>query len=110
MKSLSITKFLGKHLNLIDAFKICLNFFLNLTVIFLEILFITLIYLFISPENDVANKSFLIESAIGYINEISNLFSLTLIQVKIILITSSVIFKNILLIFQNWFCVPLAWC
>ena len=103
MKSLSITKFLRKHLNLIDAFKICLNFFLNLAVILLEILFITLIYLFISPENNVANKSFLIESVIEHINEISNLFSLTLIQVKIILITTSVIFKNILLIFQNWF-------
>lgn len=103
MKSLSLTKFLIKHLNLLDVLKIVFNFFLNLVVIFLEILFITLVYLFISPENDVSNKSFLIEHLINYIDDFSISYSLTLVQAKVILITISVISKNVVLILQNWF-------
>ena len=103
MKSLNIVNFFKKHLGAKDFFKIFFSFFLNFFVIFFEIIFITLIFLFLNSETKTENNNFLIDFLINFIQKLSFQYDLSVIQGIVLLITFSLIIKNLMLIFNNWF-------
>lgn len=100
---LNFIKFFLSKLNFLDYLKILFNYILIFGLILFDLLFIVLIFLIINFTENITQDSFFINLTNSVILDISENFNTSILYAKIFLLISTLIFKNLIFIFQNWF-------
>ena len=100
---LNFIKFFLSKLNFFDYLKILFNYILIFSLILFDLIFIILIFLIINfSQNDIQN-SFLINLINSVILDVSEYFNSSIFYSQILILVFSLIIKNLIFIFQNWF-------
>ena len=100
---LNFIKFFVSKLNFFDYLKILFNYFLIFGLIVFDLLFIVLIFLIINFSQDLTQDSFFINLVNSTILHLSEYFNFSILHSKIYLLIFSLLIKNLIFIFQNWF-------
>ena len=100
---LNFIKFFVSKLNFFDYLKILFNYFLIFGLIVFDLLFIVLVFLIINFSQDLTQDSFFINLVNSTILHLSEYFNFSILHSKIYLLIFSLLIKNLIFIFQNWF-------
>jgi ABC-type transport system involved in cytochrome bd biosynthesis fused ATPase/permease subunit len=100
---LNFIKFFLSKLNFFDYLKILFNYILIFGLILFDLLFIVLIFLIINFSQNDIQDSFFINLINSVILDVSEYFNSSKLYSQIFLLILTLIFKNLIFIFQNWF-------